>query len=625
MAEFLADDSWYALLQECLHKNHPPGAYELPVILLLGLPGTGKSATLAQIAGSIGKPHSPVVSLALHSEPHLAVADVVQRLAYHLEKLNGVKMPRTVFTLVVLGLNAELEDTRLAAQLEEQLRRKPRITREDLKPWEDLAGLLPDIGIYLKVAIGLAELFGRRFDAVGHVHGTARSWLAGRVGGNILDLARDQHLRGGDRPAFAQGILLEAFLEDLAQAWMRRRYPRNLLLTLDDAETPVVTDFLQALVAARARRAQDSAPADPLVLVAASKTWPKGVTGWTRPGTPGPVRPPLLAESSYDDWMARRGQGEQGWWYPVLLPPLPDGRARAPYASAVHDLTRGYQRATRELTELLRSAGDDHTFRGILHSDKTLHRLLPDHLPQRERLVAWSAVRNVDDAENTSFEGTGSASHLRQELADQLWLTTQSEEANRSGEWAAPGGAEVTVLHPWLRRLLLHRLAAREAHWDQVHEALERFYGGHDGAVMYHKLARVTAGDDPELAAVVAFLSERIGPLDTQGRRGSRLQEWIHLYEQVSSAPNRLPLDVDGDVLYDSLAVDPAQTERRERTAVIRELVVARWFWLDPLLDPSGRRTDDIAREFRHLAGFTKTGRAIFTREAERYEQRPRR
>jgi hypothetical protein len=625
MAEFITDDSWYALLQECLHKNHPPGTYELPVILLLGLPGTGKSSTLAQIAGSIGKPRSPVVSLALHPEPHVSVTDVVQRLAYNLEKLNGVKMPRTVFTLVVLGLNAELDDAKLEKQLEEQLHGKPRITREDLEPWKDLASLLPDFGIYLKILISLAELFGRHYDAIGRVHGTARSWLAGRVRGNILDLARDHHKRGADRVEFAQGILLEAFLEDLAQGWAKRRYPRNLLLTLDDAETPVGGAFLHALVAARTRRAQDSAVTDPLVVVAASKTWPKGVTGWTRPGTPGTGRPPLLAESSYDGWLARRGQGEQAWWYPVLLPPLPDGRAGAPYASAIHDLTGGYQYATRELTELLRSAGDDHKFRGILHSDHTLHRLLPDHLPQRDRLVAWSAVRNVDDAENTAFEGTGSASHLRQDLADQLWLSTQSEEANRSGERTASGGAEITVLHPWLRRLLLHRLSVKETHWNQVHEAMERFYGNHDGAAMYHKLARVTAGDDPELEAVVAFLSERFGPLDAYGRRGSRLQDWIHLYEQVSSAPNRLPLDVDVEQLYDSLAVDPAQTERRERTSVIRELVVARWFWLDPLLDPSGRRTDDIAREFRQLAGFTKTGRAILTREAERYEQRPRR
>ncbi|WP_431931600.1 hypothetical protein [Nonomuraea jabiensis] len=624
----MADDSWYPLLRECLQRTHPPGQHELPVIFLLGLAGTGKTVTLAHISRSVRKPPSPAVNLALHPAHGSTVADVIQRIAYDLAALDEVRLPRTVFTLVVLGLDPELSRSQLEAQLQRRLQRKARIDPNDAAQWRDIASLLPNIGIWLKVLVSVAEFLGRRLDAADRVHRVARAWLSERLGGDVLNLVQDQQI-GGERAEGARGILVEAFLEDLAQAWAKPRHARNCLLLLDDADSPAGCAFLQALAAARARRSAAGAGADPLVVVAASRTWPKGMTGWACPGTPGARRPPQLSAATYEDWLRRRDEEEQRWWYPVLMPGLPTGRTAAVYARAVHELTGGYPYAARELGDLLGNAEDDDEFRAILHEKDALRRLMPDHLPRRDLLMAWSAARNVDDAENALLDGASTASHLRRELTERLWLTTQSAAESRGGTWerSSSGGEEITVIHPWLRRLLLHHLAAEPERWDQVHETMESFYRkqevSDDASAAYHTLARVTEAYDPRLETVVAFLNERFGQLDVTGRRGSRLSEWVQLYEQVTAAPNRLPLDRPLAALYDSLAVGPADTERRDRTSMIRTLVVARWFWLDPVLDPPGRRATEIAHEFRQLAGLRTTGRSIFNREAERYEQHP--
>ncbi|MET7337166.1 hypothetical protein [Nonomuraea sp. NPDC005650] len=626
----MADDSWYPLLRDCLQRTHPSGQHELPVIFLLGLAGTGKTATLARISDSVRKPPSPVVNLPLHAELGSTVADVIQRITYDLAALDKVHLPRTVFTLVVLGLDPELPRKELEDQLQRSLQRKARIDPAVAAQLRDIASLLPKIGIWLKFLVYAAELLGRHLDAADRVHRVARTWLSERLGGDVLNLVQDQKV-GGERAEGARGILVEAFLEDLAQAWAKPRHARNCLLLLDDADTPAGSAFLQALVAARARRSEAGASADPLVVVAASRTWPKGMTGWACPGTPGARRPPPLAEATYEDWLGRRDGGEQRWWYPVLMPGLRTGRTAAVHARAVHELTGGYPYAAGKLGDLLGNPKDDDEFRAILCEKDALRRLMPDHLPRRDLLMAWSAARNVDDAENALPDGASTASHLRRELAERLWLTAQSAAENRGVTWehSSSDGERITVIHPWLRRLLLHHLAAEPERWDQVHETMESFYRkqevADDASAVHHTLARVTDGDDPRLETVVAFLNERFAQLDVVGRRGSRLSEWVELYEQVTAAPNRLPLGRPSAALFDSLAVSSADTERRDRTSMIRTLVVARWFWLDPVLDPPGRRAAEIAYEFRQLAGLRTTGRSIFIGKAEQYEQHHRR
>ncbi|MEV0383260.1 hypothetical protein [Nonomuraea sp. NPDC050643] len=630
MADFSSDDSWYMLLSECLRLTHPPGRHELPVILLLGPPGTGKTAALGRIAAGVIEPPSPLVHLEFHPAAEGSVLARVQRLAHDLVVLRKVKLPRTVFTLLVLKLDPDLSDLEMEEQLQSILRGNRSDPPIDVGALGDMLSCIPTVGPFLKSAAATVQFVTRLRTAPDFLHDTARSWLTESVpGGNVVDLARDLSRRGRDRTDFVSGVLCDALLEDLAQAWSRHRYPRNCLLLLDDADTPAGDAFLRALIAARTRRTEP----DPLVVVVASKVWPRALSHWTRPGIlmPDANHPPTAGQARHADWLDRRGKGEHRWWYPVLLPALPADPLWGSYVTAVHELSRGYPAATRVLIELTEGVGDDDEFRRVLHEDDTLNRLLPERLPHRELLIAWSAVRNVDDAVDAPF--SGQAPLLRDELADTLWLTDQGIEENETGVRPPPGtgGPRVTVLHGWLRRLLLHRLAADPSRWDAVHAAMEWFYlerGQADHvAAMYHRLACVTGEepDDERLSEVVEFLAERFESLDRHDGENSRLRDWIKLYEQVTTAPNRLPLDRSLDLLYDSLATHSSDPERRARKSVIRALVVARWFWLDPLLDPAGRCTEELARQFRELATRCRTGRSTLLREADRYERRPTR
>jgi hypothetical protein len=110
------------------------------------------------------------------------------------------------------------------------------------------------------------------------------------------------------------------------------------------------------------------------------------------------------------------------------MPPAVTHRVRGHHASAVHDLTAGHLQATRLLLDLTGNAGDDDRFRAILHDADPLRRLLPDHLAHRDRLIAWSAATNLDDAEDAPFAGAGESAHLRHHLAERLWLTFPAAE-----------------------------------------------------------------------------------------------------------------------------------------------------------------------------------------------------
>lgn len=617
------DDAYLRLVtKECL----PLGSGDrLPIIVLLGPDGTDKDVCLTRVWRSIAGPESPRVrvNFRLPGLRNAPVVKTVERIAHDLMETSSVRLPRVVFALHVLALDPrDRSDNELAGELDDLVAGgDPERLSDALTLLRDLLGRIPGAEP-LAALTSLVEYAakGQRRRVIRLLNGKGRTWLVAQTAnGNVIDLARRRDGHGGDPAESAESLLCRALVADLVDSWSKSgRHARSCLLLLEGAETVAGRALLRALGPAKG--------ADPLLVVAESKEWLSFGASWAKPGTitPGAAHPPLLSEARYRDWRDGYRTRAQPWWYPVLMPPLQADRTRA-YASAVQELTGGHPAVTRRLARLAGAAPDDDAFRTIMSREDVLR--WPDwlHLAHLNELTDWAAARNVDDAESALLKRAGRAPNLRNELADLLWLTRQPEDRDPHGRYPGSGGPQVTVIHPWLRRLLLHRLAV-VGRWDDVHGDLERFHLGPEGEEnarsLHHRLARADPGDpEGHLAHVAGHLHRRFTELDVREDDVSRLPEWLACFNEVTSAPNRLPLVTPVDELYDSLVATAAPHEHGDWLDVIRTLVVDRWFWLDPLLDPSGSRAEQVMRGLRDLARHSTTSRAILLREADRYER----
>ncbi|WP_157254687.1 hypothetical protein [Nonomuraea typhae] len=589
------EDSWYHLVvRDCLLRED---GRELPIILLLGPPGTGKSAMVARIDEKLKaqKHRSPRARVNLYAAGALLpVSEIVAQVAHGLMKSSRIRLPRTVFTLHVLALKtAGLTDAEVLEQLDALLKGAKPAALPLLDGLKALLGMAPPLPA-VKAAVTLLGLLP---DHSGYVirllNRKGRSWLTTELpDGNLVKLARTHEAGNSDLPA---EVLCKALVTDLRESYARRsRHPRNSLLLIEGAETIGGQDFLKALIAVKGE--------DPLVVVATSPTWVDTGEIWARPGlnTTRRPHPPTLPEARHADWLEQREE-DATFWYPVLMPSLPRKVSARRYAPAIHRLTGGYRQATLDLLEWAGPAPDDDAFRSILAQKAALswsEGLLLTHL---DELSGWASARNLEDAMNA----LPSVWNLRDKLAETLWLQHDDELG--------------TVIHPWLRQLLMRRLCEKE--WDKVHERLAAFYDDDAAARFRHHLACVRPGDDGErLTSVVAWLDRKFDLLDANAGGRSRTREWIDLFNLLTTAPNRLPLEAGLEELHDALVVG-ASAARGDRTGILRTLVVNRWFWSDPLLDPSETRRFQIAQCLRDLS-YHSTSPAELRREADRYEQR---
>ncbi|MFI6501916.1 hypothetical protein [Nonomuraea typhae] len=588
------EDSWHHLVvRDCLLRED---GQELPIILLLGPPGTGKSAMIARIDDRMKaqKHRSPYARVNLRTDGALLpVSEVVARVAHGLMKSSRIRLPRTVFTLHVLALEpGTLPDAVVKKDLDALVEGTGTAAPAFLGPLRELLGLLPQLGALGKFAgevVGLAFLqkgvVARRLNRKG------RKWLTAELSdGNLVKLARIHQAGKSDLPA---EVLCQALVTDLRESYARRgRHPRNSLLLLEGAETIGGQDFLKAFGAVKGKH--------PLVVVATSPIWVDTGGTWARPGlnTDQP-HPPTVPEAEYARWL-KQWEKNATFWYPVLMPSLPPKVSAQRYAPAIHRLTGGYRQATLDLLEWAGSAPDDDAFRSILDQKAAFSwpdGLLLTHL---DELSGWASARNLEDAMNA----LPSAWNLRDKLAETLWLQHDDELG--------------TVIHPWLCQLLVRRLCEQE--WDKVHERLAAFYDDDAAARFRHHLACVRPGDAGErLTSVVAWLDRQFDLLDAHSGGRSRTREWIDLVNLLTTAPNRLPMGVGLEELHDALVVG-ASAARGDRTMIIRTLVVNRWFWSDPLLDPAQTRRLPIAQCLRDLS-YHSVSPAELHREADRYEQ----
>ncbi|WP_313896004.1 hypothetical protein [Streptomyces sp. YIM 98790] len=248
-------------------------------------------------------------------------------------------------------------------------------------------------------------------------------------------------------------------------------------------------------------------------------------------------------------------------------------------------------------------------------------------LALRQLLRGFTAEETAQLAECAAARDLSGALRVRS-LSAELFGKLRSCWLLEPPPWPAPGAspgappepgraAAPPRLHPWLRRLLLWRLARRPDDWTTVHELLADFFRSERDREqeMYHRLA---AG---QLGTVTEHLVRRFRETGAAG--------WVAEYDGITAAPNPFPPSLAPRTVFAGLlerrpespaaggsATEPAVT----LTTVVRGLVAARWVWSDPLGDPRGQLDQTLAEGFGQLA-LLSGGQdvVVLLDEAERY------
>jgi len=615
-----------ALFTDCIRRPAEGSTGDLPVIVLLGMRGSGKTWVLEYLKGRCeGSDAIPYVFADCAAQPDNSVWQLSCELAdaLHAERWPGfgrLNFPRV--TLARLAVEHLKLDENLAPA-QEALRKKLRAPF--VQHVDPVVGLVTNLLSALSIPQWMisAVVWSIRFIAgsnrtVERLYRRGLKWYGVKFGRSansglsfLVELNRRYHR--DDQRKLAESVLLEAFIDDLKDAFTRRR-DFNCAIFLDNCDDSAGTGFLNLLAELRSR---DS---DPLVVMAASRTRPDLIgldSSWSlpwEPDQPGKLRVPNPNKTSYtsrhDD---RVGTSLASSWYPVHLRDLTGDELRQDYklrrlyhpdfvyrfaaghpwsAHRVHKLgASGALANTLSETELLNIPAK-------FARQEAAEYLLAD-LPTtfRPTLVQWSAARDIGVAAAALGDGGGD---LQSELEKRLWLV--------------PGDPR---LHPWLRRILLRELAEDAERWSQVHRRLCD-YAAQQGRLIdaaYHELA---CG---ELPPVVDHLVKQLGWMDADS--------WIQEFDAVTDAPSRAsgetPVKRHERLVFERGPLDDGPLDQNARVHnILWSLVAARWIWSDQLGDPKVSLKDTIADGYARLADESRAGSARYRREARVYrEMRP--
>ncbi|WP_225850678.1 hypothetical protein [Streptomyces sp. HPF1205] len=654
---------------------------DLPVVVLLGRHGSGKTSVLEYLAYRAST--APVAGHDFASyalRPH----EVAARLAFRLS-MRTTHQPRLAFPRLAHGLVAADPELRLDTSRPGQARRQlakatKEARRHDVgRPLEALSegvGLLNDFNIVPIPGVGLLAtllLRGLGPRVLGAASQAGLDWYAQVGGHDPLDTLAELNQRArSEDPAdmeWVDRLLCEAFLSDLRAAYDSRTggaRDRNCLVVLDNIDHGGGTRFLRLVLSVREALAVADGGCDPLLVVATAST-ARAVPGPFDPGPAG-LRIREAGRAGYADWRAGVPQSPADaswWWYSVRLPDLTAGQVsqlgvavapRLPEATPlVHRLTYGHPwsvvRMQRAVARMIDRPDADTALRGILDSgpvdrdapDRTtlrqeaLHYLFqstqPEHL---QGLVTCAAARDMDAAVNSplldGFPGRV-REKLLEEAAERLCLVPPlSEDAGTrggrgSGYLPVTGPAahphplpDSPVLQPWLWQLLLRELAGRgpQDPYPDWDTAHERLYDWHKGRDG-HLL------DTHYHQLALGRLEEVVSRLDAS-LRALPTTAWLYELYAITAAPMREPVDVAvtasqrADRLAGELAPDGF---RRNRALTL--LVTALWLAADPrnrLPSAQPELNFTISATFRDLALHADANGAVLRSEAARYEAR---
>ncbi|MFD7092244.1 hypothetical protein ACFV94_31225 [Streptomyces sp. NPDC059896] len=630
-----------SLVDECLRQQ--PTA-ERPVTMLLGPRGSGASEAHSALMEQFG-PENPFAYVNLAAEHGLLPRYGLGLLARQLER----KLPRyrrSHFPRLTLGLLASDHDLRMTSLAEgrRNIRRELDAFQERaearygdyLAAFFEVAGGAvgaPDGASTAALALlrdalrrGRRRLPGRKFTGSAAWYGghplirSQDPWEA------LVELNLWRHDGDAEDEERLDRVLFSAFLADLRGNAAHSFTPRSYLLLLDNSHSEYGRRFLDLLIRARH---DDTVVAglscDPLTIVASSNRWLPRWGPATGDQWPWQLRGPDRA--SLADWSEHRPtrDSDDTWWYPLRLRDLNLDEVRirielelrrhpdlAPFtrlAPFVHRLTCGLPSAVHQVLEVLRHSG-----------------VPAEDGPEQDRWLRGLPDRTLRDGEETLTLADAALDHLLQGIDEPRRATLAECAAARDlsigtrvlspgdplfGEmrarWLLLGPGSVTpALHPWPRRLLLWRLARRPDDWDTVHELLAEHFGsvGRTVQEMYHRLAW------GRIEEVTAHLVGRFP--------GVPAAQWISEFNAITAAPNRL-VSLGGPL--DLLAgLGPGEPGEAVTTGgVIRELIITRWVWSDPLADPGMRLNDLIADGFNQLSRLRRNDVVALFNEAERY------
>lgn len=631
-----------ALVAECLEQPH---GTERPVTMLVGPRGSGASEAHNGAMERFGVDH-PFAYLNFAADqallPRYALALIARQFERRLPQYRASHFPRLTLGLLAsdreLRMTTRSEGRRAIQQQLDQFRQQAEDRYGDyLGAFLEVAGsaLGAPNGAPAVVAALLRDaargggrrlLPGRRFAG-------APQWFAAHPlvpsrdpWDALLELNMWRHNGTGQEKRILDRVLFAAFLDDLRHDTARRFAPGSYLLLLDNCHTDQGRLFLELLTGARRDAALAGAVCDPLTVVGSSNRW---LDNWgPSSGDQWPWRLRSPDRASLRDWRERRPahDSDDSWWYPLRLRDLTLDEVRtgvelasprhSGLAPFVHRLTRGLPVAVGQVMEVLdlanaRSRGGrelDLWLRslpgrqmrstpGTSLVDAALDHLLEDFsATQREALVRCAAARDLAMGSRVlnSVAPGGAGEPLFNEVRSR-WLLD-------------PDARGQPHLHPWLRRLLLWRLAADPDEWDTVHELLAEHFEAEEqpAEALYHRLA-------------AHHVDEVVDRLTGHFREMAAVR-WIRLVNAVTSAPNRLPSDRPPvELLGDLAPEEPAHSITD--TSVIRGLVCARWLWSDPLGDPGLRLNSVIAARYDRLSELRGSDIVALYDEAERYRR----
>jgi hypothetical protein len=452
---------------------------------------------------------------------------------------------------------------------------------------------------------------------------------------------------GDDATREVTRTLWAAFLADLRFAFGPReragRQTHNCVVLLDNADTAPGRTFLQELLTARQLRGDQES--DPLTVVATSRG---ELTTRLTAGAATTLTETTLAHASYDAYWQRGGTGLVRYWYPVLLPPLSWTETRGiidaielpredgpSLTTVIHAFTGGNRSATDILLSALSKHPRDTGPSGLSQPPKdpgnlvaTLLAALADPDPRRspagdkrtaeeamlkaltrpplsavevDYLVACSAARNRAAAARLS----ANSGMIRQP-------SSEAPVIDAAEFWSSAAVGRSALLHPLLRRLLLRKLARRDAatpaNWTAVHAWLVEDSEGDIDAHLYHTLALADENSPGPAETVVRQLLEK---------NTVPASRWLRQIARVTAAPNRLGHPLDPWEMVDHLT--RWATGDRDLTAASR-LVVSSWLGADPLRAPHWRQyLRWMASELEILAPRAGSGVTVLRDEAQRY------